>query len=212
MKPTLLYRSFTVTPTLALACLLTLTQAQAQEKLSRDETLAYARAVSANPTQLNGTPIATEVDIHQAVALRDGDYGGMILPQKNLAPDALAQIGETPVPIGQLWLYQLAPMRHGQAVSRSSLRLVTVRSGDQTATVPQCALALRRSTQGTLELLVYGKDKEPLLTVPVHPTDRPQLSPPIDMSARREPDAGYLTLNILGRYQATLPLTELDPY
>lgn len=212
MKPSIPSRSFSLTLASTLACLLPLTQAQAQEKLSRDETLAYARAVSANPAQLNGTPIATEVDIQQAVALRDGDYGGMILPQKNLTPDALAQIGETPVPIGQLWLYRLVPMRHGQAVSPSSLRLVTVRSGYETATVPQCALALRRTTQGTLELLVYGKDKEPILSAPVQSLDRPQQSPPIDMSARRDADAGYLTLNILGRYQATLPLTELNPY
>ena len=71
----------------------------AQEKLSREEALTYAKAVSADTKQLNGTPIATDVDAEQPVALKDENYGGMVLPQKNLKPGAIAQAGGTAVPL-----------------------------------------------------------------------------------------------------------------
>ena len=181
----------------------------AQEKLSREEALTYAKAVSADTKQLNGTPIATDVDAEQPVALKDENYGGMVLPQKNLKPGAIAQAGGTAVPIGQLWLHNLTPMRDGEAVSRDNLRLVTVNAEGEEATVPQCALAIRRNASGTLELLVFGKGKEPLLTAALKPLDATQSSP-IDLEAERDGDSGKLMLKILGKYQATMSVTELE--
>lgn len=183
----------------------------AQEKLTRDEALFYARAVSADTAQLRGTPLATDVDVDQPVAMKEDDYGGMVLPQKGLRLETIAAAGETPVPIGQLWLHRLAPMREGAPVSRSDLRLVTVQAQGEAATVPQCALAIRRASTGALELLVFGKGKEPILSVPVKPTDASQ-STPIDLAAERNDDSGKITLKILGKHQATIPVTELDPY
>ena len=194
---------------IALILLAALQMVSAQEKLSREEALTYARAVSADAQQLNGTPIATDVDAEQPVALRDENYGGMVLPQKNLKPGTIAQAGGTAVPIGQLWLHKLTPMRHGEAVSQDNLRMVTVRAEGEEATVPQCALAVRRNAGGALELLVFGKGKEPLLTAELKPLDATQ-SLPIDLEAERDGDSGKLTLKILGKYQATLLVTELE--
>lgn len=181
----------------------------AQEKLSREEALPYAQAVSADAKQLNGTPIATDVDAQQPVVMKDADYGGMVLPQKNLKAETIAQAGETAVPIGQLWLQKLTPMRNGEAIGRDSLRLVTVRAEGEEVTAPQCALAVRRNAGGNLELLVYGKGKEPVLTVALKPLDATQ-STPLDLAAERDGDVGNLTLKILGKYQAKLSVTELD--
>ena len=183
----------------------------AQERLTRDEALFYARAVSADTTQFQGTPIATNVDLDQPVALRDEDYGGMVLPQKGLTLETIATAGEIPVPIGQLWLHRLAPMRQGWVISRSALRLVTVQAQGQEETVPQCALAVRRNPSGALEMLVFGKGKEPILAVPLKPLDAVQ-SNPIDLAAERDYESGRLTVKILGKYQATIPVTELAPY
>ncbi len=181
----------------------------AQEKLSREEALPYAKAVSADAKQLNGTPIATDVDAQQPVAIKDADYGGMVLPQKNLKAETIAQAGETAVPIGQLWLQKLTPMRNGEAIAKDRLRLVTVRAEGEEVTAPQCALAVRRKAGGNLELLVYGKSKEPMLTVALKPMDAIQ-SMPLDLTAERDGDVGNLTLKILGKYQATFSVTELD--
>jgi hypothetical protein len=194
---------------IALTLLSTLQLTIAQEKLSREEALPYAKAVSADQKQLNGTPIPTDVDTQQPVVIKDGEFGGMVLPQKNLTVDSIAKAGETAVPIGQLWLQGLTPMKNGEAIGRSSLRLVKVQAEGEEYTVPQCALAVRRNASGALELLVFGKGKEPLVTAPLKPIDSAQ-SMPLDIQAERADDAGKATLKILGKYQATISVTELE--
>lgn len=193
----------------ALGLLAALHSSFAQEKLSLEDSLPYARTVSADTRQLNGTPLATEVDADQPVVITDDPYGGMVLPQKNLKVEAIAQAGETAVPVGQLWLRRLTPMNEGEPVAQDRLRLVTVRSQGEEVTAPQCALGVRRNAGGKLELLVYGKGREPVLTVALKPLDATQ-SAPLDLEAERDGDAGKLTLKILGKYQATMSVTELD--
>ena len=193
-----------------IALLSTLQIVSAQERLSRDEALKYATAVSADAKQLKGTPIATDVDTQKPVALREDDYGGMVLPQKNLNTESLAKLAKGEVaPIGQLWLHKLTPMCDGEAVAPAKLRLVIVSADGSEATVPQCALGVRRNTKGALELVVFGKDKQPIVAVPLKTIDTKQ-DLPLDMTAERESDSGRLTLKILGKYQATFQVTELD--
>jgi len=197
--------------TIVLTVLLTTLQiVSAQERLSNDEALKYAKIVSADAKQPKGTPIATDVDPQKPVALREDDYGGMVLPQKNLANERLARLGKGEVtPIGQLWLHRLTPMCDGQAISSGKLRLVTVEADGTEATVPQCALGIRRNNQGSLELLVFGKDKEPILSAPLKAIEAKQ-ELPLDLAAERESDSGRLTLKILGKYQASFQVTELE--
>lgn len=190
---------------LAFAILGVVSLTSAQEKLSTDEALPYAQAVSKH---LQGTPIATDVDPDKPVVVRDGEFGGMVLPQKNLKLETITKAGETAVPIGQLWLKQLTPMHNGEAVTREKLRLVTVSGDGEEVTAPQCVLAVRKNTSGSLELLVYGKGKEPITTAALKPLDATQ-SLPIDLAAVREDEVGKLTVKILGKYQATLSVTEL---
>lgn len=194
---------------LALTLLAAVQLASAQEKLSREESLPYAKAVSADAKQLNGTPIATDVDSEQPVVLKDAEFCGMVLPQKHLKVEAIATAGETAVPIGQLWRQKLTPMRDGIAIGKDRLRLVTVRAEGEEVTAPQCALAVRKNAAGSRELLVFGKSKEPVLTVALKSLDIAQ-SMPLDLEAERDGDAGKVTLKILGKYQATMAVTELE--
>src|ERR1035441_4932136 len=194
---------------LALTLLSTLALASAQEKLSREETLRYAFVVAGDLKQLQATPIPTDVDIKQPVAVRDGDFGGMVLPEAKLNAEAIAKAGEKVVPVGQVWLLKLTPMQDGDAVGASKLRMVTLTyEGDQVK-VAQCALGVQRNGAGSLELLVFGKDKEPVVKVPLKTMDAKQ-DVPIDLSAERESDSGKVTLNILGKYTATVAVTQLE--
>jgi hypothetical protein len=193
---------------ITLALLVSLQLVSAQEKVSREEALAYAKAASADVAKLNGTPIATDVDTQQPVAMKEDEYGGMVLPQKNLKLETIAKAGETPVPVGQLWLHKLTPMKDDDAIAEDRLRVATVTLDGTDLNVPQCALALRRASSGTLELLVYGKGKEPVVTAPVKEIDAKQ-DVPIDLAAQREYESGKITLKILGKYQATIKVTEL---
>jgi len=194
---------------LTLTLLSTLALASAQEKLSREETLRYAFVVAGDLKQLQATPIPTDVDVKQPVAVRDGDFGGMVLPEAKLNADAIAKAGEKVVPIGQVWLRKLTPMKDGEAVAASKLCMVTLtHEGDQVK-VSQYALGVQRNGTGALELLVFGKDKEPVVKVPLKTMDAKQ-DVPIDLSAERESDSGKVTLKILGKYTATISVTALE--
>ena len=67
----------------------------------------------------------------------------------------------------------------------------------------------QRNSSGALELLVFGKDQEPVVKVPLKTMDAKQ-DVPIDLSAERESDSGKVTLNILGKYTATVSVTQLE--
>jgi hypothetical protein len=100
-------------------------------------------------------------------------------------------------------------MRDGEAIVSDELRLVTVSAEGTDATVPQCALGVRRNAQGALELVVFGKCKEPIVVAPMKSIDTKQESP-LDLAAERESESARLTVKILGKFQATFPVTELD--
>jgi hypothetical protein len=186
----------------------TLQMLTAQERLPRDEALKYAALAGADAKQLLGTPIPTRVDLEQPVALKDGEYGGMVLPELKLTAEAITRAGDKVVPLGQLWLLKLTPMRDGEATSSDQLRLATVKHGDTEVTLPQCALGAQRNKSGGLELLVFGKAKEPILKVPMKSIDTKQESP-IELDAERNSDSADITVKILGKYEATLKVTEL---
>ena len=193
---------------ITLTVLTSLQLASAQDRLERDDALKYAALVSADASQLQNTPIPTSVDLKQPVALQDGEYGSMVLPQAKLSLESLAKAGELAVPVGQLWLLKLTPVRDGSRIEADELRLASVRHDGETTTVPQCALAVRRNA-GALQLLVFGKGKEPVLKLPLKEIKADQEAP-IDISAERIGDEGRITLRILGKYEAKLTVTELQ--
>lgn len=199
MKTSLLTLAFAAS--LAFTC--------AQEKLSREEALQYARIVSTDSNQLKSTPIVTDLDLNQPVVVKDEDYGGMVLPQKGLKVETVAAAGGTAIPIGQLWLHKLTPMRDGQPISSDKLRMARVKSDEGEITVPQCTLAVRKSAAGALELLILGKSTDPILTAPLKPIDLKQTTP-LDIEGEREGEHGKMTLNLLGKYQAVVRMTELE--
>jgi hypothetical protein len=183
------------------------TTVQAQEQLPRQEALKYAFIVSADLPAMLKTPIPTDPDVKRPIALRDGDYGGMVLPESKLSAEVFSKAGKDVAPVGQLWLLKLVPVSDGQPVPASKLRLVEASSDEGKATVPCCALGVRKDASGVLELLVFGKDKEPVVRAPMRTISRQQ-DDPIEMSAERKDDGGHVTLRFLGKYEATFMVTD----
>lgn len=171
--------------------------------------MPYAKAIGADLVQLKGTPLPTDVDIECPVAVKEESYGGLVLPQKNLTAEALARIGETAVPVGQLWLLHLTPMRDGFPVSPDSLRIAKVHNDGLEVLAPQCALGVRRAKSGSLGLVVYGQGKEPIVTAALKAVEAKQAKP-LDLEAERNGDTGELTVKLLGRHHASFPVTELE--
>jgi hypothetical protein len=182
---------------------------QAQEKMSREETLQVAFFTSLDLKAMLATPIPTDPDVKRPVAIKDGDFGGMVLPEAKLSADTFANAGKEAKSVGQLWLRGLAPMNAGEVVPASKLRTVHVSAMGQEADAVCCALGVGKDANGALELLVYGKDKEPVTRAPLKSISGQQENP-IEMSAERKDDSGVLTLKFLGKYEATFSVTEAE--
>jgi len=194
---------------IALTFITTLQLGFAQERLSSQEALAYAAIVGTDVKQLKGTPIPSNVDLKRPVVLRDGEFGGMVLPETTLSLENLAKAGDNLTPVGQLWLLRLAPMNDGVAISGDRLRVATVEYDGETYKVPQCALGVRRTASGGMELLIFGKGKEPLLKVALKQVMAKQ-DAPLDLVTDRDSDSAEITLKILGKYEAKFRVTESD--
>lgn len=196
----------------AAALMAALPATQAQERLERSEALKYAFMVSADLDQLLGTPITTDPDVKRPLALRDGEYGCMLLPEAKLRAQSVERLSnDRTLAVGQLWLLKLAPLDEDRVVAESKLRMVEVSGVEGHATVPCCALGLRKTSSGEYELLVFGKDKEPVLRAPVK-TLSETAKPGVDLTAERQNDGGLLTLTLLGKYQASFKVTDPERY
>jgi hypothetical protein len=193
--------------TLIAAVLLTgLLAVHAQEKMSREETLQIAFFTSLDLKAMLNTPIPTDPDVKRPVAIKDGDYGGMVLPEAKLSADTFVNAGKEAKSVGQIWLRGLAPMNAGEVVPASKLRTVHVNAMGQEADAVCCALGVDKDANGGLELLVYGKDKEPVTRTALKSISGQQDNP-IELSAERKDDSGVLTLKFLGKYEATFSVT-----
>ncbi len=185
--------------------------ATAQEQLSRTEALKYAFAVAGNLPELLRTPIPTDPDLKRPVALREGDYGGMVLPEPKLTAAALDNAGKDGTPVAQLWLLKLVPMQDGQPVPPSRLRFLEVSTDEGAARVPCCVVGVRRAESGALELILVGKDKTPLFSVPLKAISQKQENP-VEMAAERQSDGGLITLRLLGKYEGSFMVTDPDQF
>ncbi len=194
-----------------IACLLLagLAVARAQEQVPRETALKGAFIVSLNLKEMLNTPIPTDPDVKRPVALAHEGHGGMVLPESKLSAETFAKAGKDVSPVGQLWMLKLVPVSDGQPLQTSKLRVVHVKSEDSEADVVCCALGVRKVADGGLELLIYGKDKEPVLRLPLKALSAQQENP-IEMSAEVGDNSGLVTLKLVGKYQASFTVTEQE--
>jgi len=179
--------------------------AQAQEALSREEAIKAAFRLCSDLPKMLDTPIPTDPDVKRPVGVHADKRGLLILPESKLRVDAVAKAGPDAAPVGQLWLLKIVPVVGGQPVKADRLRMVTFSDDKENAVVALCALGVRKGADGRPELLVYGKDKEPLLHVALTEISGKQENP-IEVSAEQQGDGAMLTLKILGKFIASFPV------
>jgi hypothetical protein len=186
------------------ALLAALTSVQAQEKLDREECLKYAFVVSANLKELVNTPIPTDPDVKRPAGVKDEGCGAMVLPEAKLTPQLFAKLGKEVVPVGQLWMAYILPVSDGKILAADKLRLVSVTNEGNSMEVPCFALGARKDPKAGLELLLYGKNPEPLIRLPLKSTSAAQ-DIPIELIGERKGDRlGTLRLKFFGKYEAAL--------
>jgi hypothetical protein len=180
----------------------------AQEEVPRTEAVKVAAALNFDLEKIADTPIPTDADVKRPFGVKAEKRGGLVVPEVKLSPATFSTAGKEAVPVGQLWLAGLVPAKNGEAVSKDQLKLVTVQQEGREVTLPLCVLGVRREAGDKLELLVFGKGKEPVLALPLTKATREQKWP-IEFKAEREGDASArVTLLLVGKYEASFLVTE----
>ena len=183
---------------------------RAQEPVPLDKAQKGARMLTGSLTTTTYLPLATEVDLEKPHAFRAGEVAAMIIPDKHLSAEALSGTKEAVVPLGQLWIYNLVPRLNGQPTAADKLRTLTVRDNEKDMRVQLYLIGAARNAQGALELVLYGKDKEPLARLPLRPGSGSAQDLPLQISGHKEDEnTGLLTISILGQHVAELLLQRL---
>src|SRR5436190_810406 len=118
--------------------------AGAQDRVPDEEARKLARLL-VEAAKKAKPPIATEVDADNPYAKRKDEYGAVVLPDKRLSAQRLANVGkEEVVPVGQLWLRNLGPVVDGKVLSSKQLQMIPVQHKDQQYTLTLCYLGVQK--------------------------------------------------------------------
>lgn len=182
---------------------------QAQEALPREEVLKAAFQLCRDLPKLLDTAIPTDPDVKRAVGVHGDNRGLIVLPECRLASLDLAQANTKAQAIGQIWMLRLVPLVDNQPAKSERLKIVTMAGDHGDATVAQYTLAVRKGADGQPELLLFGKDPEPLWHTQLAKLAEKQDNP-IEASAEQEGAGAAVTLKIQGRYTARFSVAAAD--
>jgi histidyl-tRNA synthetase len=65
-----------------------------------------------------------------------------------------------------------------------------------------------KNRQDKLEMLVFGKEKKPILRVPIKSINEKQTTPVV-ISGERESESGTVVIKLYGKFEAKISVTEL---
>jgi hypothetical protein len=184
--------------------------ALAQERVPQQEAQRYGKLFAEHAAKLEApAQVKVEPDPEKACAIRKEGVAALVMPDKMLSADALGKVGKDVVPVGQLWMRNMVPAVDGKAAANDKLRIVKVAVNNEDHPLPLSLLGVRKKGDG-LELVIYGKDKEPLLALPLEKADAKQ-ELPIELEGKKndnDPATGILTINLFGKYQAKLTVAK----
>lgn len=174
----------------------------AQEVIPPAETLKASAGLWLSTGRITDMPLQVDPDIKCAYAVKEKEFAVVVVPETKLA-DAIAKAGEKAQPIGQLWLKGLAPSVDGSVVANSRMKMVEVagKGGDDVA-LALCVLGVRKTEKNGLELVLYGKDKEPLKTFALKKHEAKQ-ELPAEFEVIPGGGSAEVKLNLVGKYEAS---------
>lgn len=191
-----------------LTCVLTLWPmiSGAQENVPAADAQKYAQILAKAIEGVTDLPLACELDLEQPAAVRAGEAGALVIPDKRLTAAKLAAAGKVAVPVGHLWLRNVAVERKGSALPNSEQRTVKVTSGENTAEAQVFVLGARRGAGDVLELVVYGRGTEPVTSLPIAKKGEAATTPVQIQGRKTGEHTGAATLIFFGQQQVEIPL------
>ena len=131
--------------------------ARSEDTVSDEEARKVGGLFASKARDLTGLPLATDVDPDKSRAVRSGEHGALVMPDRRLTSEAIAAAGRDAKPVGQLWMHKVTPIVDGQAVPADKLRQVSVDVRDEERTFSFFLLGVRKGGDGRPELLVYAR-------------------------------------------------------
>lgn len=184
--------------------------AHSQETITQEELAKIVPHALARVADFDNLPIKVDADGDKPFGMKIKDYAAAIIPDKALTKESLAKVGKDIIPVGQLWLSKLSPAVKEATTPNAKLRLVTLNIKDVDHKLPLLLLGVRQQGENGLELIIYAKAKEPLLTLPLKLSGTTQ-NYPLEINMREGTTTlGVIEINILGAYQAVLPVGEQE--
>lgn len=179
----------------------------AQEVIPRRDAVRIAAYLNFDLSLFNNAPIPTDADVKRPVGLREGEYAGLIVPECKLSAESFANISaDKIIPVGQLWLHNITLLKEDEPILTEKMQTFPLNYRDTQTEVNLCLLGARKKADGKLELLIFGKDKTPILSVPMKDSESQQEFP-IEITAQREDSSAVVNLKIVGKYQANFKVT-----
>jgi hypothetical protein len=184
----------------------------AQERVPQEQAVKFARRFADEASKIGSPQLKTDVDPEKAFALHAGEAHAMFIPEKDLSEETFAKAGKEPTPVGQLWMRKVVPAAEGKPVPEDKLRIVTISVNNEEHQLPLSLVGVRKTADNHLELVLYGKDKEPYLRAPLRKLETKQKSDdPVVLDAHKESeDSATLTLIIVGEYQASIQVGKAE--
>jgi len=180
--------------------------AQDVETIPQEDAAKAAKLAAKALSSATDIPLAMELDVEKAFALRAMEAGALIIPVKNLTALPTPEAGKGVKPLGQLWTLKIVPTREGKPVAKESLRQVKIQTDERTYEPYVFFLGIQQNKKGQNSLTISTNVKKPILRIPLQPMDAKQ-DLPIELTGHgTEGNAGLGIIKILGKYQAELPV------
>lgn len=182
---------------------------RAQEPIPADHAQKVGKQLEEVAKQVDGVQLQTEVDPDKAAGIYANQRGALAIPSRDVSEERLNRAEEKVVPLGHLWLRGIAPVVGGQVAARDRLRPMKVTVDDKEHELFFFLLGASKKDSGEWELLVYGKDKEPLVRLPLKKSGAGAQELPIQLDGKKnDDDTGALTVKLLGKLEAVITVGE----
>jgi hypothetical protein len=185
--------------------------AQDLQPIPSEELAKATKLLMEASSRLGDVPLKLELVPDQAIGLKSGDVGAVLIPDRRLKIEKSDKAEKkknkgAPLVVGQLWTSKLSPRDKGSVVPNERLRLVKVTTKDKELELAVFVLAIEKSGKNTFQLALYGRDSSPVLRVPLTAA-KSKGAPPVALAGRKtDEEGGVLELKLLGRFTAEIPV------
>jgi hypothetical protein len=183
--------------------------AQAQEMVPREEALKAAVTLWYAAGDLSDLAVNVDPDIKYPYGQAKNDLGMIVIPETKVA-EVVAKAGEKVLPLGQLWMKGLVPEIGGKTVAAGDLKTVEVTVKEDRAAVILCTLGVRKTEKKGLELVVFGKGKEPLTTVAFKAGKGDKQEFPIELAIVPGSQNAEVVIKVLGKHEASITVAKQE--